>query len=258
MQTALIWTLLLMLVMPAQAPAAMQDGRWHPGIGDPSLVGWLTVLVYFLAAASAMRQYKQHRKLGIDARFWLLLTVLLVLLGVNKQLDLQSWFTEIMKQNAMAEGWYSHRRAYQYGFVVTVGATMLLILLMLRLTLANIWRRFKLVWLGLVLLGGFIIIRMASFHHVDILINQHVMGVKLNALLELSALSLVILGTFYHKRLVAPIVANTLNIRDYVEIANEGDPVKCPNCGTPPLSKAVDGRQFKCRKCSHHYHVRKV
>lgn len=258
MQKALIWMFSLFLAMPAPVFAAIRDGDWHPGIGDPNWTGWLTVLAYVAAAACAVRQYRKHRKLGMDAKFWLMLTALLLFLGINKQLDLQSWFTEVMKQSAVAHGWYAQRRIYQYAFVVMAGAAMLFLLLILRLRLASSWRRFKLTWLGLVLLGNFIIIRMASFHHVDIFINQYVLGVKLNAWLELSALLLVMLGTFYHKRLVAPLVADTLSVRDYVEIVREGDPVKCPNCGTQPLSKAIDGRQFKCRKCSHRYRVRKI
>jgi predicted RNA-binding Zn-ribbon protein involved in translation (DUF1610 family) len=251
---AFVWLFLL----STHATAAIDAGHWHPGIGDPTWTGWLTVLVYFFAAFSTLRQYKKHRNLGLDGKLWLVLAALMVLLGINKQLDLQSWLTEVMKERAQMEGWYAYRRHYQFLFVAFVGIGMLIVLITMRLYLANSWRRFKLTWAGLVLLCGFIIIRMASFHHVDLFINQHVMGIKLNVMLELSALLLVILGTFYHKRIAPPIVANTLNVRNYVEIANEGDPVKCPNCGTPPLSKAVDGRQFKCRKCSHHYHVRKI
>ncbi len=227
-------------------------------VGDPTLIGWLTVVVYVIAALCAVRQYRKHRKLGVDARFWLVLVFLLVFLGINKQLDLQTWFTETMKENALAEGWYQYRSYYQFLFVIAAGFGIALILLTLRLYLVNSWHRFKLTWLGLVLLNGFIVIRMASFYHVDLFINQHVMGVKLNALLELSALFLVILGSFYHKKLVPPIVANTLNIRDFVEIAKEGDPVKCPNCGKPPLSRTVDGRLFKCRACGHRYHIRVI
>ncbi len=254
MRLALVWLFLL----PIQALAAVEAGHWHPGIGDPTWIGWVTVVAYFLAAFCAARQYRNHRRLGVDGRFWLALVLLLIFLGINKQLDLQSWFTEAMKDDALAEGWYAYRRYYQFAFVVAVGAGMVLLLIFLRLYLANSWRRFKLTWVGLVLLSGFVIIRMASFHHVDLFINQHVMGVKLNAMLELSALFLIILGTFHHKKLVPPIVANTLSVRDYVEIAKEGDPVKCPNCGKPPLSKTVDGRQFKCRECGHRYFVRKI
>ena len=25
------------------------DGRWHPGIGDPTIMGWVTVVAYALA-----------------------------------------------------------------------------------------------------------------------------------------------------------------------------------------------------------------
>ena len=254
MRILLVWCFLL----PIHALAAIESGHWRPGIGDPTWVGWLTVAVYFFAAFCALRQYKSHNNLGLDGRFWLTLVFILSLLGINKQLDLQSWLTEIMKEHARAEGWYAYRRYYQLLFVMVIGVGMLVLLLTLRLYLANSWRRFRLTWVGLALLCGFIIIRMASFHHVDLFINQHVMGVRLNAMLELTALLLVILGTFYHKKLAPPLVANTLSIRDYVEIVREGDSVKCPNCGKPPLSKTVDGRLFKCRECGHRYHIRKI
>lgn len=227
-------------------------------VGDPTPIGWFTAFVYLIAAFCAMRQYRAHRKLELDARFWLVLVWLLVILGINKQLDIQGWFIDAMKQDAIRDGWYQYRTHFQVVFVIAMGLGLVALLLALRLYLINSWQRYKITWIGLVLLFCFIVIRGASFSHVDILINRHVMGIELNVVLELSALLLVIVGTFFHKKLVPPIIANTLNVRNYVEIANEGDPVKCPNCGTPPLSRAIDGRQFKCRKCSHHYHVRKV
>ncbi len=227
-------------------------------VGDPTPIGWFTVLVYLAAAFCAIRQYRAHKKLGLDARFWLVLVWLLVILGINKQLDIQGWFIDAMKQDAIKDGWYQYRTYFQVVFVIAMGLGLVIFLLALRLYLINSWQRYKITWIGLILLFSFIVIRGASFSHVDILINQAVIGIELNVVLELSALLLVILGTFFHNKLVPPIIANTLNVRNYVEIANEGDPVKCPNCGAPPLSKAIDGRQFKCRKCSHHYHVRKI
>ena len=41
--------ILLLLLQTNIAFAAMQDGHWHVGIGDPTVFGWLTVLAYLVA-----------------------------------------------------------------------------------------------------------------------------------------------------------------------------------------------------------------
>jgi len=40
--------------------------------------------------------------------------------GINKQLDLQSAFTEVMRVVARDQGWYEARRQYQYAFIGAV------------------------------------------------------------------------------------------------------------------------------------------
>ncbi|HVZ33497.1 MAG TPA: hypothetical protein VG963_13790, partial [Polyangiaceae bacterium] len=107
------------------------DGRWHPGIGDPSVLGWLTVVAYFVAAVLAFRALRVHlgraRRGGASAqagdelllaRFWGLVLAAMILLGINKQLDLQTLFTEIGRDLAHAQGWYETRRRYQVAFIL--------------------------------------------------------------------------------------------------------------------------------------------
>ena len=70
------------------------DGRWHPGIGDPTLLGWATVVGYFGAALLAYRALRLHQAAppSRDRRlllgFWAAVLCAMALLGVNKQLDL--------------------------------------------------------------------------------------------------------------------------------------------------------------------------
>ena len=45
--------------------------------------------------------------------FWMGLAALLVFLGFNKQLDLQTAFTFLAKDFAKATGWYENRRIVQ-------------------------------------------------------------------------------------------------------------------------------------------------
>src|SRR3954464_9311371 len=98
------------------------DGdRWRPGIGDPTFIGWFTVIAYFFAAYLCRRAAGE----GLNRRkvrwFWNGLTVLLILLGINKQLDLQTELTFIGRDFAKATGWYEDRRIVQAIFIVFIG-----------------------------------------------------------------------------------------------------------------------------------------
>ncbi len=238
------------------ALAAIEDGRWHVGIGDPTIFGWLTVLVYLIAVIYCVKEAGVVKKIGGESKFWLFLALFLLFLGINKQLDLQSWLTQTAKDSALMHGWYAYRKPVQIAFIGFLGLGMLIALFSLRLFLANSWRHFKLTWVGIILLCTFILVRAASFHHFDIFINHHILGLKINVLLENGALLLIILGTFFNKKFVSPLSANTVTLKDYVVIKNAGDDAQCPRCGAQPRAKTVDGRLFKCRACGYKYTIR--
>jgi len=77
--------------------AATQEGRWHLGIGDPTIWGWLTVVVYLLAVARCIVKAKLDHAAGSPYQFWLYLGLFLLLLSINKQLDLQTWFSQALR-----------------------------------------------------------------------------------------------------------------------------------------------------------------
>jgi len=85
-------------------------------------MGWLTVVAYGLAAAAclfaAMRASAvPGSEKGLKARtIWIIMTVLMTLLCINKQLDLQSLITDIGRVVARHEGWYQERRSFQKWF----------------------------------------------------------------------------------------------------------------------------------------------
>ena len=253
--------LIFTLGLAFQSPlilAATEDGRWHAGIGDATVFGWITVAFYLLAVVCCLFKANASKKFGGNYLFWLYLAIFLLILGINKQLDLQSWFTEVLKDTAQNHGWYEHRRPVQIAFIVALGFGMLMTLIAFRLFLANTWRNYKLACIGVFLLCTFILIRTASFNHVDVLINKEVLGLRLNVILEIGAIILIILGTYFNKKQVNSLLADTVSIRDYVQIKKEGDIVRCPQCGTQPLSKTRDDRLFKCRSCGFKYTVRVV
>ena len=249
------WTIFFLSLYSCVAFAAIQDDRWHPGLGDPTVFGWLTVFVYLLAAWRCVVRADASKKVGGNFQLWLYLAGLLLFLAVNKQLDLQSWLTEIARDSAKAHSWYEQRRTVQMAFISLLGVGFVLALFGLRLFLANSWRHFKITWFGVTLLCVFILMRAASFHHFDIVISTDILGLKINVLLELSAIALIILGTFIDKKSINLNSSSQVNLSGVVTIQHDGDDVRCPNCGAQPLAKPVDGRLFKCRACNHKYCV---
>ena len=159
-------------------------------------MGWLTVAAYFTVGMVCLREAIRARRVKAPAEkivFWGTLTALLVFLGFNKQLDLQTLLTLTGRRIAIAQGWYENRRVAQVFFVgcVAVGG-FLSVAIMRRVVRKHSDLRLPL--LGLVVLLVFVVIRAASFHHVDQLINFRLGGVRMNWVLELGAISLVAVG----------------------------------------------------------------
>ena len=173
------------------------DGRWHPGIGDPNVTGWVTVLAYGVAmglcALCAVRESANTRVDEATRRAWLGVALLMALLGVNKQLDLQTWFTEVGRDLALAHGWYQERQKVQVLFIGTLATAGMI-------AGAWLWRAFRRLggevrWVaaGLVFLIFFVVTRAASFHHVDRLLGLELAPhVRMNAVLELSGIGMVV------------------------------------------------------------------
>jgi hypothetical protein len=87
---------------PSSGPTMnfLKEIRWEPTIGDPTFMGWFTVAAYAVAALLAARVWLRKRE-----KIWLLVTIGMAGLCVNKQLDLQSLITAIGRVIAWHEGW---------------------------------------------------------------------------------------------------------------------------------------------------------
>ncbi|MBN1472905.1 MAG: hypothetical protein JW925_14115 [Syntrophaceae bacterium] len=168
--------------------------HWRPGIGDPSIVGWLTVSVYFLsclfsvACAIRLGDKNSIEEASPESKLWWLIALALLLLGINKQLDLQTLLTEIGKALAKKQGWYEQRRGVQEVFIAIIVCGGIFSLLV-------VWRACRLVWkdnwltiVGLAVLVGFIFIRATSFHGVDRMLGVELSGFKMNWILELAGI----------------------------------------------------------------------
>ena len=172
-------------------------GRWSPGIGDPTPLGWFTVAAYLVAALlclRARRLAREERAAGAQHSshtFWSVGAVGLFGLGVNKQLDLQSAFTELGRILAREQGWYDDRRTVQLAFIAVVLAAALVGLGWLVRVSWKDARRLRLAIVGAAGLSAFVAVRASSFHHVDILLRQQLLGLRWNGWLELGGIACV-------------------------------------------------------------------
>jgi hypothetical protein len=178
----------------------MSEARWTLGIGDPSIVGWFTVVAYFISAILAYRAGQR----ADERRIWWSIAVLLIALGINKQLDLQSWFTQVGRDMARAEGWYDQRWIAQEMFIAAIavigigGAGFLFW-----------WTRrraidVRIAVAGLALLFAFVFMRAASFHHIDRLIGSTVLGFRFNWIFELGGIAIIAVSAVRSRRRLRP------------------------------------------------------
>jgi len=183
------------------------DGHWHPGIGDPTFLGWLTVAAYVVAAWLSAKAWRRSRSRARSlarsrpadaseeshlAALFAIVFAAMVLLGINKQLDLQTLLTDVMRDVAHRQGWYESRRKYQALFVVAIAILGAIGTAILAFGLRRSLRRVRLVVLGLGAIATFVVIRAASFHHIDALLVSG--PLPLNWILELGGIGAISLG----------------------------------------------------------------
>ena len=157
---------------------ALKFINWRPGIGDPTLIGWTITLAYFIMAflcwwtgLAEKKNVPNTRRAGVYI-LWFGLAALLFVLGLNKQLDLQTLLTSLGREIAKANGWYDMRREVQRVFIILIAIFSFLSLSAMIWQLRSYSRKYWLVLLGLSIIIIFVVIRAASFNHVDYLLSK--------------------------------------------------------------------------------------
>lgn len=180
----------------------LADTTWRPLVNDPNLWAWTIVVAYLsacaLCVAAARRERSEWAPWDFRSQFfWPAMAALMLALGVNKQLDLQTLLTQYLRSWARSEGWYGDRRAYQEIFIGCCAWMGLVAVLAGFCMIQGRWRRYGLAYVGSIFLMTFVAIRAASFHHVDVILYQlPYIGNRVNAILELSGSVLISVGAW--------------------------------------------------------------
>jgi hypothetical protein len=182
-------------------------------VSDPSLNGWATFLVYLVAAWLCARNARSSAALAEAGgrriaearsrrRFWLVLAVLLLLLGLTRQLDLQQLAANMMRALFRSEGIYGERSGLQLGLIVAIGVFGTVGLLIALLSLRRAEPSVLAALLGAATLVLFTVIRTISLHDIDQFLNRGVglPRLRVNSLIELGLLALVVIAGFVFDR----------------------------------------------------------
>ena len=143
-------------------------GRWRLGIGDPTIMGWITAAAYLFTAAVCWSACKRHKKNENcrEASFWLLLTLIFIILGINKQMDLQTLLTEFGREISKSLGWYESRHSVKKIFLAVLGLGCLMFFYFISRYYNNVWQANKLACAGVIFLAVFIVVRAMTFQHI--------------------------------------------------------------------------------------------
>lgn len=159
------------------------DLSWNPGLHDYDLYGVCLTALY--ALATGLAAYRAWQRGGW---FWTLAATYLLLLTLNKQLDLQTFLTQTGRCVARYQGWYDVRRTAQADLTYAVLGMMAAILIG---TVALI-RNNRLMVTGLALITAFVALRILSFHHMDSLLQLQLIGQPLHRYIEVSSVLVLI------------------------------------------------------------------
>jgi predicted RNA-binding Zn-ribbon protein involved in translation (DUF1610 family)/uncharacterized membrane protein YhaH (DUF805 family) len=217
--------------------------------GDPTILGWLITLLYLVLSLQSYLKLKKQPSHVEDTRFWWVLLLFFLVLGINKQLDLQTDVLALLKHFASDAGLQSKKTFLKVSFVSLFACLLAIFLWMTKRSLTSSVKKHKVVWLGIVLLLLFVFARVVIFN--KLLDNdKQLLAEHLSALSELFALLIIAYGIMrdYVAKDEAPLMHAAPHSKLY--FTADVQHAACPQCGTLTIAKVIDGRKFKCKQCA--------
>ena len=162
-------------------------------LGDPSNLGLTLTALYVLASLAMLRRlWVGGFSLPREGLLWGVCTALIVLLTLNKQLDLQQTVIWTGRCVARAEGWFDQRLVFQRAFgTVVLGLVAVGVLALIwscrRAILAN-----RALMLGMGLMLAFIVLQIVRFEQMSWGPMQTFVALRLHRAVEGVALGILI------------------------------------------------------------------
>jgi hypothetical protein len=176
-----------------------ENGYWKKDRGDPTVMGWFITFCYFLTFIISFYLVKKTIPFIKNKNiiwFWYSVTILIILLGINKQLDLQMLFADYARLYAKMSGMFVNRRPFQHKIIsllATMGISVFSIFIY------TFWRAPKTIWVALIgfsILFSFPLIRLVSLHRLEALLYKSFLSVRIVDVIEVMGIAIVLSAVF--------------------------------------------------------------
>jgi len=176
--------------------------QWKPRMGDPSLSGWVITIAYFCSfflciAAGVYVRAKGERRFSFSrARLWYIFSGVMLVFGINKQLDFQTLLNQVGSRLAKVQGWYENRRVVQLLFIVVIFVVFVIFIVYVLRKLRGNWGHFTVTPFGILIVLVWVMTRAALMQQVDFTVfHTYVHGHRmLNHFVEFGGIVLSGLG----------------------------------------------------------------
>ncbi len=172
-------------------------------LGDVTAIGWAITLNYFYCVLLIFYMLQKllprlaPAERSLYRQFWILVGALYLLLGINKQLDFQTILTDTGRCVSQLEGWYDVRRNFQTTAILSGILLCTASLFAIKWRFSQISNRLRLAFLGLGFTALFVVIRAASFHHLDQFSLLKTLNIRFHSVLEILGILFVSLNAIF-------------------------------------------------------------
>jgi hypothetical protein len=162
---------------------------WHVKFDNPDVVGWSVVAAYLLAGICCIRAALKGDE---ESKVWWLMAGVLIFLGINKQLNLQTLMIVLGRRAAVSGGWYERRRFVQAIFCVVFALCGFAFFWLFAARARRFIVRNRLAFAGIIVLLLFVVLRASTINHANEWFGVDLKDVHWAWLLELCGSALII------------------------------------------------------------------
>jgi hypothetical protein len=182
------------------------DQAFLGAIGDPTFGGVLVTVAYFVAGWFALAVARCVPTLLDESRrerwVWVAIAAFCLLMGINKQADLQTLLSAMGRQLVASGGWYERRRVVQVAFVLAFAVAGLVVAVAAIIMAIRTSRAALGAVVGAGLLLGFATLRAAEIHHLSETIGEPPWLVRFGFVLEVAGVGVILAAALSRRRVL--------------------------------------------------------
>ena len=172
---------------------------WQTAFDDTAVFGLLITALYFVAfLLSIAVVFVDHaifvNKRRVQSLFWWSIAAFMLLMSINKQLDLQTIFIGLGKSLFLALDLYDVRRDYQRLFSIGFVLVVALCLIFTFIKLLPVIKKHLLAMVGLLFLVIYIDVRMLAVNRLGQVFDPLGQGIPVERLFEFAGVLLIMMN----------------------------------------------------------------